>query len=183
MPQTIADVPETLPPPVNMHRWATITPDGMYRYALTRSWDPDPWTTELHRPVVFIGLNPSTADALVDDPTIRRCVDFTRRWGHAHLTMLNLYAYRATDPGTLIGARGAGVDIVGPLNDGVLATGIEGASRVVAAWGSHRFAHERVAAVRDAAPSPLHCLGRNGDGQPRHPLYLHRNTALEVWYG
>lgn len=185
----ILDLPDRLPPARNVQRAASITPDELYRYSLTRSWDPDPWVVERHRPVVFVGLNPSTADGKVDDPTIRRCVDFTRRWGRCHLTMINLFAYRATDPTELVDARGAGIDVVGPLNDPVIIAAAAGASAVVAAWGSHRFAARRAEIAltlidpergSPLSGTPVMCLGRNADGQPKHPLYLGRNTALEV---
>ena len=176
-----------------MVRGATITEDGLYRYALTRSWDPDPETTfELHRPIVWIGLNPSTANGEVDDPTIRRCVNFTRDMGHCHLTMVNLMAYRATAPRDLVAAELLGFDIVGPLNDEVIIAAAEGASLVVAAWGAHRFAKQRSEIVLSLidpiggtplAGTPVTCLGRTRAGHPRHPLYVKGNTPLEVLRG
>lgn len=179
--------------PSGLQRGAAITEDGRYRYSLTRSWDPDvEQTWELHRPVVWIGLNPSTADGSVDDPTIRRCIRFTRDMGHCHLTMVNLFAYRATDPGTLIGARAIGVDIVGPLNDQVIMAAAEGASVVIAAWGAQRFARDRTAAVLSLidpeggtplAGTPVTCLGRTADGHPLHPLHIKSDTPLEVLRG
>lgn len=164
----------------NVQRWATITPDGVYRYALTRSWDPEPDTTEQHKPVVWVMLNPSTADGQVDDPTVVRCVGHTRRWGYCHLTVVNLYAYRATDPRELALAAGAGFDVVGPLNDDVVRSAIEGAGLVVAAWGAMRLADRRTPGVV-AMADRLHCLGRTTSGHPCHPLARRPFGALEVY--
>lgn len=176
--------------PADMVRGASITENGLYRYSLTRSWSPEPETVELHRPVVWIMLNPSTADAKVDDPTIRRCIGFTRAWHHCHLTVVNLMAYRATAPADLVAARGADVDIVGPLNDQVIIAAAQGASLVVAAWGSHRFAARRAEIVLSLidpergsplSGTPVSCLGRTQGGHPKHPLYVRGDTALEVF--
>lgn len=124
--------------------------------------------------MTFIGLNPSTADETTDDPTIRRCVGFARRWGFARLKMVNLYALRATDPKALYAIHG---DIVGLDNDCTLAKVIGGSDLVVCAWGTHAshidgFRASRVLRLI-AAP---HCLGRNKDGSPKHPLYLPADT-------
>ena len=80
---------------------------GTYRYALRRIWLP------AAPQVLFIGLNPSTADEKSDDPTIRRCLGFARSWGYGGLIVANLFAYRATAPSALREAR----DPIGPLND------------------------------------------------------------------
>lgn len=156
--------------------------EGMaYRYRLTREWDAD-------RAVVnFIGLNPSTADAFEDDPTIRRCVGFARRWGFGKLVMTNLFAYRATDPSNLCMAD---VDIVGPQNDRWLLNATGEATLVVAAWGavdglyrnSTRFAVRRAAAVQSLLEwVDLHALGFTKAGFPRHPLYLRGDVLPVMW--
>lgn len=82
---------------------------------------------------MFVGLNPSTADELLDDPTIRRCVAFARSWGYGALCMTNLFAFRATDPDVMKSAD----DPVGPENDQHLQDLANGASVVIAAWGVH----------------------------------------------
>jgi len=110
--------------------WADLSPDGFYRYSLGRRWTPG------EKLLVVIGLNPSTADATQDDPTIRRCVGFAKRWGFGGLLMLNLFAYRATDPEELRGAIARGLDPVGPLNDAKLLGFTDGCPALVA-WGSH----------------------------------------------
>lgn len=123
-------------------------------------------------------LNPSTADARTDDPTIRRCMDFARRWGYAQLRVVNLFALRATDPRALGRVRPAG-RAVGPRNDTVLRREVRKADTVVAAWGAHGTLHDRAARVRALLPEARWlCLGTTKAGQPRHPLRLHRETAL-----
>lgn len=153
-----------------------------YRYQLTREWDGD-------LPVVnFIGLNPSTADALKDDPTIRRCLGFAKRWGFGKLIMTNLFAYRATDPVDLCFRE---IDPIGPENDQWVELSAHDSQLVVAAWGAvenyirsnYRFALQRGVAVceRLTLDQDVMCLGRTRSGQPRHPLYL-RGDAIPEKY-
>jgi hypothetical protein len=144
---------------------ALLSPCGRYRYWLTREWGPG-------ATVVFVMLNPSIADAAIDDPTIRRCIGFARSWGYGALAVVNLYALRSTDPKGLWLAD----DPVGPDNDMWLtrfATGAEATDApVVAAWGANART-DRIDAVK--ALSGMHrlsALGLTKDGQPRHPLYL-----------
>jgi hypothetical protein len=160
---------------------AEISEDMLYRYCLTREWDAD-------RPVVnFIGLNPSTADALVDDPTIRRCVGFAKSWGFGKLVMTNLFALRRTDPAELCFAA---VDPIGPQTNGWLETCAAEASLVVAAWGAvdglfrnnDRFAQRRAAAVCNLIlTSSIHALGFTKAGFPRHPLYMRGDAKPLPW--
>lgn len=124
--------------------------------------------------VAFIGLNPSTADEHTDDPTIRRCVDFARRWGHTRLVMLNLYALRATDPRELSVAAHIG-DPVGPENDEYIRRHAAEADLVVCAWGSHPGIADRASDVIQILAdvgADLYCLAVNQDGGPKHPLYV-----------
>jgi hypothetical protein len=148
---------------------AYLSPCRTWRYSLTR--DVAPLTGE--GTVVFVGLNPSTADETQDDPTIRRCVGFAQRWGYARLKMLNLYAYRATDPRELRTAA----DPVGPDNDHVLSVVFGGCDLIVAAWGVGA-APARVAAIMDWPLRPRVCLGLTKDGAPRHPLYARGDSRL-----
>ncbi len=104
---------------------AVLSPDGVYRYQLVREWDRA-------RPrVAFLMLNPSTADATQNDPTIRKCIAFARSWGCGSLEVVNLFAFRATDPREL-GRCGARVDPVGAENDGYILAAARRASVVVA---------------------------------------------------
>lgn len=146
---------------------AYLSDDRLYRYSLTR--DMASLTGE--GTVTFIGLNPSTADATEDDPTIRRCTRFARDWGFACLKMLNLYAYRATEPRDLFGFDG---DKVGPENDCTIAKVVGGSDLIICAWGVNaplRRADQVLGLI--AAP---HCLGVTKDGAPRHPLYVKAAT-------
>lgn len=163
---------------------AWLSSCGTYRYALWRSWYAfAPFAT-------FIMLNPSTADAAVDDPTIRKCIGFARRWGCGGIRVVNLFAYRSTDPKALNGRRCADID--GPQNDEAIrfafgcASGSDAPGPCVAAWGA--FKHPAIegrardiAELAADAEVELRCLGRSADGSPRHPLMLAYTTALEAW--
>jgi hypothetical protein len=162
-------------------RTATISPDGRYRYDLTRRWADGPF-------VLWIMLNPSTADASVDDPTIRRCISFSKREGCGGLAVVNLFAFRATNPAEL---RRVG-DPMGPENASTILGWLErpDIAVAVAAWGawverqssSHtRFLRPNVEYLATVASRPLHCLGRTRGGSPRHPLRLRSDQPLEVW--
>jgi len=120
-------------------------------------------------------LNPSTADASVNDPTIRRCIGYTRREGYGSLVVVNLYALRSTDPVEL--ARHAAP--CGPDNDAAILAAAEDARLIVAAWGSDTMAPARARAVEHLLDGlPLWCLGTNKDGEPKHPLYLAADLCL-----
>jgi hypothetical protein len=124
--------------------------------------------------VAFIGLNPSTADEGRDDPTIRRCLGFARRWGFGLLEVVNVYGLCATEPRALWDAP----DPVGPENDRVLSAVLERADLVVAAWGVHAR-RERIAELRWALEDvEIHALGLTQGGAPRHPLYLPADAEL-----
>jgi hypothetical protein len=147
----------------------------VWRWALWRVWNPGPTVANPGRIVSFIGLNPSTADETVDDPTIRRCIGFARDWGFDGLFMLNLFGFRATDPAEMKAAA----DPVGKLNDDVLRYRTRQSALVVAAWGVHGDFNGRAQHVIDLLMSqPLMCLGRTKDGHPKHPLYLPRDAKL-----
>jgi len=123
-------------------------------------------------------LNPSTADARRDDPTIRRCVGFARRWGFAQLRVVNLFALRATDPRTLRTVRDPR-SIIGPRNDAVLRREARSADVIVAAWGAHGALHDRATDVLALLPDVAwQCLGTTKAGLPRHPLMLRSGTRL-----
>lgn len=140
-----------------------------YRYTLTRQWGEG-------RPVVFIGLNPSTADESADDPTIRRCVGYATGWGYKGLVMVNLFAYRATDPKIMAQAH----DPIGPANDTILEATCAEAALVVAAWGVGGSLQRRDARVK-AMISDLHVLRLTKDGHPGHPLYLPKCLVPVPW--
>lgn len=148
-----------------MHRGAKFDPTGRYRYSLSRTWD-----SALPR-VAFVMLNPSTADGRADDPTIRRCIGFARRWGYGSLVVVNLFAYRTPSPAALARA----LSPVGPDNDRHLRAARSRSAAMVAAWGVHGALLGRdqaVMALLARGRKPLLCLGTTRDGHPRHPLYL-----------
>lgn len=150
---------------------AHLSPCGRYRYWLSRDLTVDP-----KRTVLFVGLNPSTADATVDDATIRKCVGFARRWGFDRLIMGNVCAWRDRHPSGLKRAD----DPVGPENASTLESWASGADLVIAAWGQNKlpFRAQRIAAWVLALPQ-VRCLGRNADGTPKHPLFVPYATPLE----
>ena len=135
---------------------------GPYRYRLWRVWEPDAPR------IVFVLLNPSTADATRDDPTLRRCLGFARRWGFGSLEVVNLFALRSPSPAALRAAA----DPVGPENDRWLTEAVERADAVAAGWGNHGPLLGRAEAVRARLPDGTLCLGVTASGQPRHPLYV-----------
>lgn len=142
-----------------------------WRYALTREWGP-------RAPLVVIGLNPSTATATEDDPTVRRCIGFARRWGMGGLVMLNIFAYRATDPRELRRVT----DPVGVRNNDALRVLTAGVPHVLCAWGSHGAYRARGGFVAELlADRPLRCFGRTKGGHPRHPLYLRSDSQPEAY--
>ncbi len=146
-----------------------IVAQGPYRYRLWRRWGAAP-------SALFVMLNPSTADATDDDPTIRRCIGFARRWRCGGVEVVNLYALRATDPRDLWRHRAP----VGPRNDAILAEAIATSAVPVVAWGRHGT--DRAARVVElAAGRPLQCLAQNGDGSPRHPLYVPGDVRRRRW--
>lgn len=157
---------------------AVFSPDRVYRYALTRTWGDGP-------SAAWVMLNPSTADAFADDPTIRRCIDFSRAAGFDGLVVLNLFALRASDPAVMR----AHDEPIGPCNNAVLSL-LAGAlgDRIgtwVAAWGVHGSHLDRDRRVRDllaaAGAVRLRCLGTTRDGHPRHPLYVPASTELAFY--
>ncbi|MGW2384339.1 DUF1643 domain-containing protein [Streptomyces sp. NPDC001658] len=157
---------------------AVFDQNRTYRYLLTRIWDP------AVPPVVFVMLNPSTADALTNDPTITRLVHpksgFARRLGAGGIVVVNLFALRSTDPRALRHHQ----DPVGPLNDAFIRQATDRASVVVAAWGAAGVEHGRstdVVRALTARRVRLQCLGQTSTGQPRHPLYLPGDAVLESY--
>lgn len=146
-----------------------------WRYHLWRRWADG-------RAVAFIGLNPSTADEARDDPTIRRCLGFAAGWGYGALSVVNLYAWRSTEPAPLW--DGGVPDPVGPETDVTLLRVAREAALVVAAWGAFPKARARAAEVLGllaAAGVAPRVLGLTAGGYPRHPLYARRELRPGAW--
>jgi hypothetical protein len=151
-------------------RTATFSSDGSYRYTLGRNWD------ESLPILVWVLLNPSTADADIDDQTIRKCMEFARRWGYGGITVVNLFAYRSTNPDALYEVD----EPIGAENDSTITAACRGRD-VVCGWGTNGGLHQRAAHVlrllRSIGVEPK-CLHVNDDGSPKHPLYLAYLTPL-----
>lgn len=170
---------------------ATISDDGRFRYDLIRDWTPLGVTPTT---AVWLLLNPSTADAEEDDPTIRRVVAFTRAWGLTRAAVVNLYAFRATDP---VDLRRAVVrsnlvnlaeEVVGPENDRAILRWTTGTEMVVAGWGVNvetilggLTRVRKVLEILDLAGAVPLALKTSKTGHPGHPLYLPRTAIPYGW--
>lgn len=156
-------------------RSAVISPCGTYRYALERS-------TGIQGPnVTWLMLNPSTADASKDDPTIRKVVGFSKRNGFGVAMVVNLFAWRATDPKECLANL---ADAEGHFNFKAVTEAAAISDVVICAWGRQPWAKEQAANVLGWIPDTgLFCLGTNGDGSPRHPLmqpYVQRIVPFDA---
>ncbi|MGH9065940.1 MAG: DUF1643 domain-containing protein [Acidimicrobiales bacterium] len=153
---------------------ASYDRDRQYRYRLSRVWDP------AGPRVAWVMLNPSTATAFVLDPTVRRCVRYARAWGFGGLEVVNLFAYRATDPAGMVAAD----DPVGPHNDDAIRAAASAAELVMAGWGVHGRHLGRGEAVRAMLAGvgvELHHLRLTKGGHPGHPLYLPGTARPSPW--
>ncbi len=155
-------------------RSAEISPCGKYRYTLWRSWAP---IAHDSKTLTWVMLNPSTADAEMDDNTIKRCVHYSRREGFQHLVVVNLYAFRSTNPDVLwtMGAE----DARGPENRDRVIDAITQTEATVVAWGNPG-GPQAPPYIANLGVG-LMCLGTNKDGSPRHPLYLPKSTPMVRW--
>ena len=153
-----------------MLRDAVISEDGLYRYRLTRRWDDGDQVT-------FVMLNPSTADANEDDPTLRRCIRFAQAWGYAALSVVNLYAYRATNPDDLWRTA----DPIGVDNDSHLCAAGESGDLLVAAWGGNAKLERIEQILTLPGFSQINYLRLTKAGQPSHPLYLPKDLTPIPW--
>lgn len=157
---------------------AVISECQRYRYTLYRAWGSE------QAYLLWVMLNPSTADATRDDATVRKRVGFTARRGFSSLYIVNLFAWRTRHPGELLSAG----DPVGPLNNFYLGAhaGSPFCKGIVVAWGSLDFmrrsrVYDRAAQVVDLLrilPQPIACLGKSKSGDPRHPSRIGYDTPL-----
>jgi hypothetical protein len=166
--------------PTAIERGATISPCEKYRWSLSRRWDPN------KNMLGWIMLNPSTADASVDDPTIRRCIRFARDWGYGGIIVTNLFPYRATDPSELRDVANLfGADAYPAANAAAFDL-ILSCNLICVAWGSVSWEPAQIrarAVLHDLAAHkrlPV-CLGMTADKSPRHPLYV-RADAIPFAY-
>ncbi len=150
---------------------AIISTCQKYRYELSRDFVDNP-----QNPAIFCMLNPSTADAFLDDPTIRRCIKFAKNFGHDSLKVVNLYAFRTPSPKELWLAE----DPIGIENDLYLRTLVSKHKKIICAWGGNAKV-DRVTDVYKLLKElnvKLWCLGTTKDGMPKHPLYLKDTQEL-----
>jgi hypothetical protein len=158
-----------------MKKGAVIDKAGLYRYSLWRDWD-------MEKPkLVFIMLNPSKADANIDDPTLRRCINFANSWDFGSLIVVNLFAYRSASPLDLRQVD----DPIGSQNDRYLKKAIKSADRVVVAWGNNGKLMQRDRLVLELLSKhniQPHCLGITKSGYPRHPLYVMSSVVSNLTY-
>lgn len=154
-----------------MQSGAVIT--GDYRYLLWREWNSESKT------VSFIMLNPSRADAEINDPTITRCINFAKSWGYGRLEVVNLFAYRTSKPSLLKQAA----EPIGKDNDRYIVEAVRRSDRVILAWGNHGTWQQQDLYVLQLLKTykHLYSLGITKKGCPRHPLYL-RSTIKPVIY-
>src|SRR5262245_1661957 len=157
-----------------LERDAVISDCGNYRYLLRRTWDHG-------KPrALIVMLNPSTADAKIDDATIRSCIRLCKALGYGGFEVVNLFALRATDPAELAKAA----DPVGPGNDDSIERAIGRCDIAICAWGAHPMAARREADVRNLLRSfrpAIFCLGKTKAGAPKHPLYIKSGTELQTY--
>lgn len=153
---------------------ATWSPCKRYRYTLRRQGlqgmlDPG------FAAIGFLLLNPSTATEKKNDPTIRKCIGFATRWGFAELVIINVYAFRSTDPAGLWTVD----DPVGPENDAAIAEVAGQVEKIICGWGKHARPEriERVAEMLGGRD--VYALAVNKDGSPQHPLYIPDNTEFQ----
>lgn len=164
-----------------MKKSAELSSCGQFRFSLSREWD-----STLHT-LPFIMLNPSTADAMTDDPTIRKCIGFAERLGYGGIEVFNLFAYRATNPKDLARAGWP----VGTGNDSVIAARLrqiraDGHSNVICAWGAHARGLARTGDLLgklEFGRCRLFALRLLSDGTPAHPLMLPYTCTLVPFSG
>lgn len=152
---------------LSIFKSAIFSDDRKYRYALWRCW------SITKPPLLVIGLNPSSANEITDDPTITRLMVRAVRDGFGSLIMANLYAYVSTFPNILLEAD----DFVGEYTDYYLKQMIAMSGRQLCGWGSFLPVAKRAPIVLKMIPEP-YCLGINKDGQPKHPLYLSYDVPM-----
>ena len=150
-----------------MIKSAEISECGKYRYQLKRQWGGG------NNFVLFVGLNPSVADAEIDDPTLTRCINFAKSQNYDGLIINNLFAYRATNPDDLIGEKDY---LVGALNDDWIKRSLAEVNAIVVCWGNdgvYLNRNEEVLKIlkEHQGSKPVFCLDKNSTGQPKHPLY------------
>jgi hypothetical protein len=156
--------------------WALFDDTQAYRYALGRKWGDG------NRTILWIMLNPSTADHLVLDPTLRRCMDFSKKWGFDEMVICNAFAYRSTDPKNLLKVD----DPVGLDNPKIIQLFMDQCLKIVCGWGTNVKKLNKIMSPvikwANEADRFLYCLGVTKEGYPKHPLYVHGDTNGEIFW-
>lgn len=162
----------------SINRSAVLSADGAYRYSLKRTWGEQDYC-------LFLMLNPSTADAVQDDPTIRRCMAFAEAWGYGGLIVCNLFPLRATDPKALYAHPEPQGPQNGEKNTLAVLNACGEANLIVCAWGVHgrlkNWGEMTRNGLTEHYPHRLFHLGLTKDGQPKHPLYLSGRLKPTLW--
>ena len=150
-----------------MNKTAVLSDDNIYRYQLSRIWD------EEKPKILFIMLNPSTADEFVEDPTIRRVVTYAKDWGYGGVYVGNLYAFRSTDPKGLKCIA----DPIGPENINHIQTLISLVDKVIYAWGNEQKEPDWLKKIVETP----YCIEISKKGIPKHPLYLKKCLIPQIY--
>ncbi len=150
--------------------WACFSEDDKYRYKLSRLIDIGKGK------IVWCMLNPSTANAFILDPTLRKCLEFSKRWGFRQMSIINLYALRATNPKELYKVKYP----IGMENDNAISGECENADMIICGWGQEKIVKSYNFDKMKKYFKNKHvcCLGTNKDDSPKHPLYLPYTTHL-----
>ncbi|WP_176555911.1 DUF1643 domain-containing protein [Bacillus cereus] len=159
--------------------------EGNYRYSLIRDWTKEV-KQEQQRRVLFIMLNPSTANAFENDQTTQRCIGFAKSFHYTSLEIVNLFAWISTNWNVVKGMKEE--EAIGPKNDEYIKKALNNCDMVIAAWGDEATSHksdrlnELMSLVMNEYKKPIYCLGKTGiKKQPRHPSRLAKETKLEVF--
>lgn len=166
-------------PDLFINRGAEFSDCGLYRHLLFRIWDA------ALPPLIFVMLNPSTADEVEDDPTIRRCIAYAKREGAGGVWVANLFTFRATKPKDLRAAENP----IGPhayeAYEHCFDEQQRSGATIVAAWGSHGAFLSQDQAFwlhADRRKAKVRCLGLTKERHPRHPLYVKGDQPLEPYH-
>ena len=149
-----------------MLKQAIFSKCNKYRYSLSRIWDAE------KQRCLFIGLNPSTAGASEEDPTIRKLIAYTRSWGYGGFQICNLFAIRSSNPQIISKCD----DPIGQLNTNYLHAAIASNHKHILIWGNWGEQHDDIEELLERIQEPL-CLGHNMNGSPKHPLYLSKTVV------
>ncbi len=154
---------------------ALFSGDNKFRYSLWRIWER---TGDY---LLFIGLNPSTANGMKDDPTIRRLINFAKSWGFGGLFCGNLFSLVSANPAKLLYEEA--VELQGGPNDKAIKRMREWTTLVLVGWGTWGIhASSRSRAVLDLVGEYVFCLRVTRKGEPNHPLYMPADSKLMRYY-